>query len=139
MRWPKGTTCWPAYAGTSETLSETLPKAVQRQRSSLTISTSCWTFLTKEAMELFLSDRKAMTQHQETMPRTRTHLWMMFHVKQERFEVWEVVDRVPPSTRLELERESSPEDERQRQLPGLAESHVRSGTADGPVQEDEPF
>lgn len=84
-------------------LKETLPKAVQRQRSSLTISTSSWSFCTKEAMESFLADRKAMWQHVEMLPKMRTYLWVVFHVKQELFEVWEVVDRVPPSTALELE------------------------------------
>jgi len=109
MKWPKGTTIWPAFAGTSETLSATLPTAVRRQRSSLTISTSCWSFLTQKAMESFLEDRKAMTQHAEMLPKTRTHLWMRFHVEQEMFEVWEVVDKLPPSAPLELEPDRSPD------------------------------
>lgn len=84
-------------------LRETLPKAVQRQRSSLTISTSSWSFCTREAMRTFLDDRKAMWQHVEMLPKMRAFLWEVFHVKQEIWEVWEVVDRVPPSTAPELE------------------------------------
>jgi len=125
VTWQKGTTYWPAYAGTSETLSVTLPKAVERQRSSLTISTSCWSFCTTDAMERFLSDRKAMTQHQETMPRTRTYLWMGTNPSQETFEVWEVVDKVPPSTRLELELEHCSGPDRQGASRCPAESETR--------------
>lgn len=111
-KWPKGTTCWPAYAGTSETLSAMPPREVVRQQSSLTLSTSCWTFSTMTAVEMWMSDRKAMTQHQEMMPRTRTYLWMRVNEKNEVFEVWELVERCPPSTQLELEPELSAHDVR---------------------------
>lgn len=107
MTWQKGTTYWPAYAGTSEMLSSTMPKAISRQRSSLTLSTSSWSFCTSEAMERFLADLKAMTQHQEMMPRTRTYLWSGLNPAQEVYEVWQVVDICPPSTQLELEPSSS--------------------------------
>lgn len=107
VKWQKDTTFWPAYAGTSEMLEGTLPRAVQRQRSSLTLSTRSWSFCTTEAMERFLSDLKAMTQHQETVPRMRTYLWMGMNPSQGTFEVWEVVDRCPPSTALELELEEN--------------------------------
>jgi len=50
-----------------------------------------------------------MTQHAEMLPKTRTYLWMRFHVEQEMFEVWEVVDKLPPSAPLELEPDSSPD------------------------------
>jgi len=103
MRWRKGTTCWPAYAGTSATLSETIPKAVQKQRSGSTLWTSCWSFCTTEATERFLSDRKAMSQASETIPMTRSHLWVICDEKSQLFQVWEVVDKVPPSTAPELE------------------------------------
>lgn len=112
MTWQKGTTYWPAYAGTSETLEEMLPKAVARQRSSLTLSTRSWSFCTTEAMERFLSDLKAMTQHQQTMPRTRTYLWYGLNPGNETFQVWMVEDKVPPSTALELELERSEGEDR---------------------------
>jgi len=105
MRWRKGTTYWPAFAGTSEMLSEMLPKAVKRQQSSLTISTRCWTFSTTDAMERFLSDLKAIVMHQEMVPRTRTYLWSGLNPTEEVFEVWMVEDKCPPSTQLELEPE----------------------------------
>lgn len=146
MRWPKGTTCWPAYAGTSEMLSGTPPKVVQRQRTSLTRSTTSWSFCTIEAMENFLADRKAMVQHQETMPRTRTYLWMRGNLNKEMFEVWEVVDAVPPSTALETEPELNVDPSSgQAYLPCLVapETVVRSESADGSDEEKdewaEPF
>lgn len=102
MKWPKGTTCWPAFAGTSDTLSETLPKAVTKLRSSLTISTSCWTFSTLEAATRMLEERKMMAMASSTMPLTRVHLWVQL-LKWEEARVWEVVDKLPPSTAPELE------------------------------------
>lgn len=138
--WQKGTTCWPAYAGTSETLSGTLPKAVRRQRSSLTISTRCWTFSTQDATERFLSDLKAMMQHQEMMPQTRCYLFVTCNVKNELFEVWMVEDRVPPSTALELELDS-PERPRaggQLTLPAfLPEGKVSNGTVETELEKVE--
>lgn len=97
-----------------------------------------------EALETFLADRKAMSQHQERMPTTRVTMWIVFHVKQERFELWECEDKVPPSTAPELEPSSSPDRPRdgrppqshataacpeQSQLPGL----VMEVSADGTV------
>lgn len=111
MGWRKrivGTTSWQDSAGTSETLSATLPKAVQRQRSSVTSWTMCWSFCTKDAMEVMLSDTTAMMQAMESLPRVR---WSLFHVEQEKdelFEVWLVVDKCPPSSAPEQELERGP-------------------------------
>jgi len=101
------TTIWPAFAGTSEPLRWRLPKGIAKLRNSLTISTTRWDFSTLSSMETFLADRKAMTQHQQTMPMLRTTLmWSTDHKGE--WTIWEVVDRLPPSTAHELSRDSSP-------------------------------
>jgi len=126
MGWRKqivGTTSWQDSAGTSEMLSETLPKAVQRQRSSVTSSTMLWSFCTKEAMEIMLSDTTAMMQAMESLPRKR---WSLFHVedvKNEVFQVWLLLDSVPPSTAQEQELERGPSDK-----PSTDASSVRRGS-----------
>jgi len=121
MQWPKGTTFLPAFAGTCATLS-LMPKAVSKQVSSLTSSTTCWSFCTMEAMEAFLQDRKAMGMAAETRPPTRIRLFTAFHVKQEVFEVWELVDREPPSTAPEL-------------APSVNHDRGRDGTSSEPPRE----
>jgi len=95
------TTIWPAYAGTSEPLQERLPKAMNKLRGSYTILTTCWAFSTQSSMETFLTDRKAMAQHSTTIPRVRTTLLWTFHVKHEEWQVWELLEQVPPSTAQE--------------------------------------
>jgi len=144
MKWRKGTTCWPAFAGTSAMLSETIPRAVEKQRSGVTLWTSCWSFCTTEATERFLSDKKAMTQAVETIPLTRSHLWVICDEKSQLFQVWEVVDKVPPSTAPELEPNKSPDrsgggSSCQRE-PALQEQCLLMEVSNGEEQEDwEPF
>lgn len=108
MKWRKDTTCWQAFAGTCATLSSTMPKEVKKLVSSSTVSTSSWSFCTSEATERFLQDLKAMRMHQEMMPQMRSILLVLCNEKNELFEVWEVLEKVPPSTNLELELNSSP-------------------------------
>jgi len=43
-----------------------------------------------------------MSQASETVPLTRTHLWVICDEKSQLFQVWEVEDKVPPSTAPEL-------------------------------------
>lgn len=78
-------------------LAETRPTAVRRLASSLTLLTTSWSFCTKEAMETFLSDRKAMLMHAETTPRIRWILLTRTCPRQETYEVWELLLRELPS------------------------------------------
>jgi len=137
------TTIWPAFAGTSEPLRWQLPKGIAKLQSSLTISTTRWDFSTLSSMETFLADRKAMTQHAQTTPMLRTSLlWSTDHKGE--WTIWEVVDRLPPSTARELANDSAPDDRcstrpesvgsrepcrRQQSLPNL----VLEVSADGEV------
>lgn len=82
-------------------LVETLPTAVNQQRSSLTLSMKSWSFCTREAMEAFLSERKAMNQAMTTRPILRSHLFTVTNARKEIWEVWELEDVLPPSTRQE--------------------------------------
>jgi len=53
-----------------------------------------------------------MLMHQETTPRTRVTVLLEDDPKAEEWTVWEVADRVPPSTALELEPSKSPDEPR---------------------------
>jgi len=141
MKWQKHSTILPAYAGTCEPLLGSLPKAIQKLRTSLTRSTTRWVFSTPGSMETWMAERVAMSQHQETIPRVRVTLLTQCEPRNEEWTVWEVVDLCPPSTATELEPSSSPDDPRrgslERQecrsnqclLPGL----VMEVSADGEV------
>jgi len=93
-QWLKGIITSLAFSGTSETLKQTLPTAVEALVSSLTSSVTCWTFCTKTAMTTFLDDRKAQAMHAETWGVTpkRTRLLTRESEKKEVWEVWELVD-----------------------------------------------
>lgn len=130
MTWHVRTTFLPAYAGTSEPLASRLPKEIAKLRSSLTISTTRWSFTTLSVLESWIAERTAMTQHQETMPRTRVTLVMETSTNRDEWNAWEIVDKVPPSVRLEEPRSSlrdPPRGSTSVSCPG-------SSVADGPEQ-----
>jgi len=76
------------------------------------------------------------TMSLSSSPRTRTYLWLETLGKSEEFRVWEVVDKVPPSTAPELECDRTPRDDdpshktpsRQGNLPGLVVEVSADGT-----------
>jgi len=97
-QWLKGIITSLVFSGTSETLKQTLPTAVEALLSSLTRSVTCWTFCTKEAMMTFLDDRKAHAMHAETwgVMRMKTRLLTRESQKKDLWELWELVDLEPP-------------------------------------------
>lgn len=103
------TTIFPAYAGTSEPLPSQLPKGIQKRRNSATLYTTRWVFSTPSSRETWMMDRIPMLQHQETNPRTRVTLFMEDNEKREEWSVWELGERVPPSTAPELELDKMPD------------------------------
>jgi len=90
----------PVYAGTSEPLPSQLPKAIKKRMTSALHSMTRWSFMTLSSAEIWLMDRIPMLQHQETMPRTRVTLFL--EEKGKETNVWEMAEKVPPSTALEL-------------------------------------
>jgi len=59
-----------------------------------------------------MTERIPMLQHQETTPRTRVTLLLEDNPRADEWSVWEIADRVPPSTALELEPSKSPDEPR---------------------------
>lgn len=95
-----------------------------------------------EAMERFLSDRRAMLQHAQTTPRTRVFLWMALDPAQDEFQVWELGETVPPSTAEEELRDSSrsgPDSSRRRgRDPELISAESAEEVSDnGPLEAQE--
>jgi len=90
--WRKAITFLPDSSGTCETLARTQVTEASRLRNSWTLLTTSWSFCTREAMETFLSDRKAMLMHAETSPTTRWNLWIRASKSKQVYEVWETLE-----------------------------------------------
>jgi len=99
-KWHVRTTISPVYAGTSEPLPSQLPKGIKKRMTSALHSMTRWSFMTLSSAETWMMDRIPMLQHQETMPRTRVTLFL--EEKGNETNVWEMAERVPPSTAREL-------------------------------------
>lgn len=78
---------------------------------------------------------------------TRSHLWVICDEKSQLFQVWEVVDKVPPSTARELEPPHSGEGPRPLQVPSRLQVELFDpattvevvGNGHLEVEEVEPF
>lgn len=106
MKWRSPITTLQVWSGTCATLEETLPKEVRQLRNSSTICISSWTFSLEKAAMMMLEERTMMAMAAETMPRHRVHLCVM--KRSGEWQVWELVELVPPSSHSELPFDRAP-------------------------------